>query len=458
MSKLTSFLKRMNPTGVLGFILPHEFFNAQHGELPHPPSRLISPLGRVTIRRSFQPSSLNTKKVATMRPVLVTTCAVLTLSVFCSPAGAADPAPAEPAAVRMYLGTYTSGASQGIYVGRLDLATGGLRLDGLAAETRNPSFLAIHPNCRFLYAVGEISDFDGKRTGAVNAFRIEPTTGRLELLNQHSSGGTGPCHLVVDRTGRNVLVANYGGGSVAVLPIRDDGRLGSATGFVQHEGSSVHPRRQQRPHAHSINLDAANHFAFAADLGLDKVLIYRFDAAAGTLTANEPPWANVAPGAGPRHFAFHPGGQFAYVINELQSTLTAFRYDAARGALEAIHTISTLPAPLEGNTTAEVQVHPSGRFIYGSNRGHDSIAVFAVDKDTGRLTLVEHEPTQGKTPRNFGVDPTGRFLLACNQNSDTVVSFRIDPQTGGLTATGHQLEVAAPVCVKFVADCGERPQ
>ena len=253
--------------------------------------------------------------------------------------------------LRIYVGTYTSAPGQGINVGQLDLATGDLRLDGVAAETKNPSFLAVHPNRRFLYAVGEISDFAGKRTGAVSAFRIVPATGRLELLNQESSGGAGPCHVTVDPTGRNVLVANYGGGSVSVLPIREDGSLAAATAFVQHEGSSADPRRQQGPHAHSINLDAANRFAFAADLGLDKILIYRFDPAAGTLAANDPAWATVAPGSGPRHFAFHPSGKFAYVINEMKSTLTAFRYDAARGALDELQTVSTLPAgPVEGNT------------------------------------------------------------------------------------------------------------
>jgi 6-phosphogluconolactonase len=325
-----------------------------------------------------------------------------------------------------------------------------LHLDGVAGETKNPSFLALHPDRRFLYAVGEIGDFAGKRTGAVSAFRIEPATGRLQMLNQESSGGAGPCHLTVDRSGRNVLVVNYGGGSVSVLPIREAGSLGPATAFVQHRGSSVNPRRQQGPHAHSINLDAANRFAFVADLGLDKIMVYRFDPAAGTLTANEPAWASVAPGSGPRHFAFHPSGQFAYVINEISSTLTAFRYDASRGSLSELQTVSSLPAgPVEGNSTAEIQVHPSGKFVYGSNRGHNSIAVFAVDGGAGRLTLVEHESTQGKAPRNFGIDPTGQFLLACNQDSHTIVGFRIDQQTGALTPTGQKLDVPSPVCVKF---------
>lgn len=373
------------------------------------------------------------------------------LPVLASPAIAADQEQVRSGALRIYVGTYTSAPAQGINVGQLDLATGGLRLDGVAAETKNPSFLALHPNRRFLYAVGEISDFAGKRTGAVSAFRIVPATGRLELLNQQSSGGAGPCHVTADLTGRNVLAANYGGGSVTVLPIREDGSLGAATAFVQHQGSSADPRRQQGPHAHSINLDAANRFAFVADLGLDKIMIYRFDAAAGTLAANDPAWAAVAPGSGPRHFAFHPNGKFAYVINEMKSTLTAFRYAAGRGALDEFQTVSTLPAgPVEGNSTAEVQVHPSGKFVYGSNRGHDSIAVFAVDTASGQLKPVEHESTQGKTPRNFGIDPTGQFLLACNQGSNSIVGFRIDQQTGELTPTGQKLDVPSPVCVKFV--------
>jgi 6-phosphogluconolactonase len=356
----------------------------------------------------------------------------------------------ESDSLTVYLGTYTRGDSQGIYLARLNLTTGELKLAGLAAETKNPSFLAIHPNRRFLYSVGEISDFQGQRTGAVNAFRIDRQTGKLELLNQQSSGGAGPCHLVVDPPGRNVLVANYGGGSVAALPIRDDGGLGESTAFVQHEGSSVNPRRQGGPHAHSINLDAANRFAFVADLGLDKILVYRFDAARGTLTPNDTPWAAVAPGSGPRHFAFHPGGKVAYVINELLSTVTAFAYDADRGVLEEVQTISTLPDGFDGdNTTAEVQVHPSGRFLFGSNRGHDSIAVFAIDPDSGRLSAVEHESTQGHTPRNFGVDPTGRYLLAANQNSDSVVVFRIDANSGALTPTGQKIEVPSPVCIKM---------
>jgi 6-phosphogluconolactonase len=247
-------------------------------------------------------------------------------------------------------------------------------------------------------------------------------------------------------------VANYGGGSVACLPVDAAGRLEPASSFLQHEGSGADPKRQAGPHAHSINLDAANRFAIAADLGLDKLFIDRFDAAKGTLTPNDPPFARVAPGSGPRHFAFHPDGRHGYVINEMACTVTAFDYDPERGALSEIQTISTLPEGTRGSnlSTAEVQVHPSGRFLYGSNRGHNTIAIFAIDAATGRLRPVGHQPTQGKTPRNFGIDPTGRYLLAANQDSGTVVVFRINPQTGQLEPTGQVAEVPKPVCVKFV--------
>lgn len=352
---------------------------------------------------------------------------------------------------RVYIGTYTRGDSKGIYLCRLDVQTGKLSDPALAGETANPSFLAIHPSGDYLYAVGELGQFGGKRSGAVSAFRIDRSTGKLELLNQQPSRGAGACHLVVDGSGKNVLVANYSGGSIAVLPVRDDGQLDEATAFVQHEGSSVNPRRQKGPHAHSINVAPDNRFAFVADLGLDKVLVYRFDAKNGTLTPNASAWATVKPGAGPRHFAFHPGGKSAYVINELQSTVTAFAYDTRRGVLTERQTLPTLPEGFDGDsTTAEVQVHPSGKFLYGSNRGHDSIAVFSIDSETGRLTPVEHESTQGQAPRNFGIDPTGTFLLAANQNSHTVVVFRIDQDTGELTPTGQKVDVPSPVCIKVV--------
>jgi 6-phosphogluconolactonase len=355
-----------------------------------------------------------------------------------------------PSHFLVYLGTYTGGESEGIYVQRLNMATGALTPVSVAKEVVNPSFLAIHPSKKFLFAVNEVATFDGKQSGAVSAFAIDQTTGALSFINQRASLGGAPCHIVVDKSGRNVLVANYSGGSVSSLPIGEEGRLGEATGFVKHAGSSVNPNRQEGPHAHSINLDAANRFAFAADLGLDQVIVYAFDPEGGTLRAAAEP-ATVAPGAGPRHFAFHPSGRFAYVINELDNTVTAFAYEAENGELERTQTISTLPTDFTGRTnTADVQVHPSGQFLYGSNRGHDSIVVFRIDAESGRLTVVEHESTQGKAPRSFGIDPTGTFLLAANQGSDTVVAFRIDPKTGALNPTGHVTKTPTPVCVKFL--------
>lgn len=350
--------------------------------------------------------------------------------------------------IAVYFGTYTGPKSKGIYLSQLDLSSGKLSAPTLAAEIEQPSFLALHPDRRFLYAVNETGG--GRRgTGQVTAFAVA-ADGKLTLLNQQPSRGSGPCHLVVDRAGKNLLLANYGGGSVAAFPISADGRLGESTGFIQHSGSSANPQRQKEPHAHSINLDAANRFAVAADLGLDKVLVYRFDPEKGTLSPNEPPSTSVKAGSGPRHFAFHPSGRSAYVINELASTVTAFQYDAGQGVLKEIQTLSTLPRDFKGESyTAEVQVHPSGKFLYGSNRGHDSIAVFAIEAN-GTLRFIETTATGGKTPRNFGISPDGRYLLAANQESHNVVVFRIDPKSGRLTSTGSILEVPSPVCVKLL--------
>jgi 6-phosphogluconolactonase len=295
--------------------------------------------------------------------------------------------------------------------------------------------------------------FGDKPTGAVSGFAIDRATGALTLLNQESSGGSGPAHVSVDRKGHTVLVANYGGGSVASLPIGPDGRLGPAASVIVHEGSSVHPKRQTKPYAHSINMDTANTFAYAADLGVDRIFIYRLDPASSKLTPATPAYATLTPGSGPRHLSFHPAGRYAYVINELALTVTVFSRDATSGALTEVQTISTLPAgqPAEPSlSTAEVVVHPSGKFLYGSNRGHDSLVVFAIDEKTGKLTLVQHVPTQGSTPRGFGIDPTGRYLLAGNQRSDSVVVFRIDATSGRLTPTGQTLKVGSPVSVVFV--------
>ena len=352
----------------------------------------------------------------------------------------------KPGPVTVYVGTYTDGTSRGIYRFTFDSATGTMTEPVLAVETKNPSFLALHPNGRFLYAVGEVSSFEGAKTGAVSAFAIDPKTGDLTLLNQQSSAGAGPCHLVVDKTGRNVLVANYGGGTVAVLPIEVDGRLKPASSVRTHEGSGPNTGRQEKPHAHGIYLDAAERFALSPDLGADRIFVYRFDAAKGTLEPHGA--APLAPGSGPRHLAFHPSGKFLYVINELLSTVTAFSYDAEKGALATLQTTSTLPAGFSGTSwTAEVAVSPDGRFVYGSNRGDDSLAVFAVDEKTGRLTPAGHAPVGGKTPRHFTIDPSGRFILAAHQGSGTIAVLRVDLATGLPTLVGSSVKVDKPVCL-----------
>jgi 6-phosphogluconolactonase len=351
----------------------------------------------------------------------------------------------------VYIGTRSSAKSKGIYLCRLNNATGTLTSFGIAVETTDPAFLAIHPNHRLLYAVRENGGFEGTPNGAVSAFSIDPTTGKLTLLNQQNSGGQGPCHLAVDSSGQCVLAANYGGGSVGAWPIRADGSLGAMTALLQHHGSIVDPKRQGGPHAHAVGFDIANRRAFCADLGLDKLFVYQLDPSKAELAPNDPPFASLKPGSGPRHFAMDPKGRHLYVINELNSTITAFDYDTSRGALKESQTITTLPDKFTApNTAAEIAIHPTGKFLYVSNRGHDSIAVYAVDESTGKLTLVEHQSSLGKTPRAFGIDPTGNFLLAANQNSDSIVVFRIDPKTGRLKATGQTLEVPAPVCVTFL--------
>jgi 6-phosphogluconolactonase len=360
----------------------------------------------------------------------------------------AVPSPSLTNTCLVYVGTYTRTQSKGIYVCRLNTTTGALTSLMLAARTTNPSFLALHPNHHFLYAVGETS---GASNGTVIAFTIDNNTGLLTLLNQQPSAGRGPCHLAVDASGTCVLVANYGSGSIASLPIHADGSLGPPATSIQHHGSSVDPKRQQGPHAHSVGFDPASRRAFCADLGLDKLLVYRFDPTNATLTPNDPPFGVVQPGAGPRHFVFHPNDRRLYVINEMQSTITAFDYNPQLGSLAEFQTLSTLPDTFTGtNTGAEIVIHPNGKFLYGSNRGDNSIAVCAIDDATGKLTLIAHQSTLGKTPRNFAVDPTGNFLLAANQDSDTVVVFRIDPSTGRLTPTGQSVGIPLPSCITFV--------
>jgi 6-phosphogluconolactonase len=353
----------------------------------------------------------------------------------------------------MYVGTYTQegSTSKGIYVYRYNQANSQLTSIGLAAQTTNPSFLAVHPNHRFLYAVNEIGNYKNQKSGGVSAFAIDDVTGKLTLLNEVASGGADPCYITVDKTGKFVLVANYTGGSVSVFPVLKDGSLGEASAFVQHTGHGTNPKRQEGPHAHSIDLSPDGRFAIVDDLGLDETLVYKFDSAKGSLTLNDPPFAKADAGAGPRHFALHPNGKFAYVIHEMGSTISVFDYDAAGGALHPLQTISTIPKGFAGqNDAAEIEVHPSGKFLYASNRGHDSIAVFAIDPSKGTLTLIEYVPTKGQSPRNFQIDPTGWLLFAANEKSDNIIIFRINAQTGRLTPTGKVLDISQPVCVKFV--------
>lgn len=353
---------------------------------------------------------------------------------------------------RVFVGTYTGGdsISKGVYSCEFDAETGKLSDPVLAAELINPSFLAIHPSGKYLYAVNEVSEGPGRGNGAVTALTIN-ADGTLTKINHQASEGGAPCHCNVDSTGTNLLIANYGGGNVAVYPISDDGSLKPVSCNIQHEGSSVDKSRQEAPHAHSINVSSDNKFAYAADLGLDKIMIYKLDAEAHTLSPANQPAALVTPGGGPRHFSIHPSGKFAYTNNEMTMVVTGFSRNPEDGSLKAIQEISTIPAGFEGRkSTAECLVHPSGKFLYVSNRGHETITAYTIDQETGLLSYVGNEPTGGKEPRNFFIDPSGKWLLAENQNSDTVYVFSIDQQTGELNPTGDFVTVGRPVCIRMV--------
>ena len=343
-----------------------------------------------------------------------------------------------------YLGTYTKpGQSQGIYVGKLDTATGKLGPLELAAEAKSPSFVALAPGGKFLYAVAEAGG------GGLAAFSVG-AGGKLTKLNEQPTGGPGTCHVWVDATGKNVFAANYSGGSIAAFQVKADGSLGERTAFVQLEGSGPDPRRQTKSCGHSIYTDAANKFVYSCDLGSDNVWIFKLDAARGTLTPTNPPSGKVPPGAGPRHLAIHPNGKFAYANNEMGLSVTAFARDAASGALTALETVPTLPegAPKAGVSTAEIFCHPTGKWLYVSNRGHDTIAVYAIGAD-GKLQWIEAAPAQVKVPRGFGIDPSGQWLIAGGQNDNRIAVLKIDTATGKLTATDQSAAVGSPVCVLF---------
>ncbi|MBN4059337.1 lactonase family protein [Dehalococcoides mccartyi] len=346
-----------------------------------------------------------------------------------------------------FVGTYTNMGSEGIYTLRMNGDTGELTQVSVATGVENPSFVALDPSNEHLYAVGEVSNFGG--AGAVTSFSINSETGELTQLNQQSTGGPGPCHLMVDSTDSLVIVTNYSGGSVGVIAINDDGSLGERTDFIQHEGSSINPDRQEKAHAHSVNIDPSNKHAYVCDLGMDKVFIYDIDVADGKLAPSKQAHVDEVAGEGPRHFAFHPSNKFVYVINELGCTITV--YDLGEdGSLTPVQTVPTLPEGWEGkNTTADIHVSPDGAFVYGSNRGHDSLVIYAIDQSSGKMTYVGHQPTLGEEPRNFAITPDGAFLLAENQNSGSIVTFKRE-SNGTLTATGSVIEVPAPVCIQFM--------
>lgn len=350
----------------------------------------------------------------------------------------------------LYVGTYTtSGKSDGIYLCLMDPLTGEVTIKN-SFKSVNPSFLITDRKNLRLYAVNEVDQYLGKPSGGVSAFAIERPTLNLRLLNEQATQGADPCHLTIDRKAKTLLVANYTGGSITALPVRSDGTLGMATEVKQHEGSSI-KEQQKGAHAHCIILDRSERYALAADLGIDKVMIYRFDTATGKLTPGKQPSAELQKGAGPRHLTLHPNGKYLYVINELDSTMTAFAYSGSNGTLTHIDTVSTLPGEFSGvSYCADVHVSRSGKFLYGSNRGHNSIVVFEIDPRTGKLKTLEHVSTEGDWPRNFTIDPSGRFLLVANQRTDNVVTFAIDPLTGRLKSTGKVAQIPVPVCLRFI--------
>jgi len=351
-----------------------------------------------------------------------------------------------------YVGTFGTGQNGGIYFCRLNTSTGEIILRGEIKGIDNPAFLAIDASNRFLFAVNEVSETNGNPGGSVSSFAIDPENGRLSFINMQPTLGESPCHISIDNTGKFLLITNYSGGNIIVFPIIEGGTIGKNVDFIQHKGHSINPERQESPHPHSIILSPDNRYVFVPDLGLDKILIYKLDQETGKLSPNNIPYISLKPGAGPRHFTFHPDNDFAYVINELDSAVTAFRYKSDKGKLKEIQTITTLPENFTGiSYCADIHVHPNGKFLYGSNRGHNSIAGFIIDPPSkGRLKLKGFTSTQGDFPRNFGIDPSGQYLLVANQRSNNIFSFRINMETGELSPTGHSIEIPQPVCIKFL--------
>jgi len=350
-----------------------------------------------------------------------------------------------------YVGNYGTGQEGGIYFCRLQLITGEMIIRGNISGIDNPSFLSMDASNQYLIAVNEVSEINGNPGGSVSSFKIDPENGSLTFINMQSTLGESPCHITIDRTGKFILIANYSGGNIIVFPILQDCMIGKNVEFIQHKGKSIIPDRQENPHPHSIILSPDNRYAFVPDLGLDKILIYRFDQKTGKLRSSDIPYISLKPGAGPRHFTFSRDGKFAYVINELDSTVTAFRYYPDKGKLKEIQTITTLPGDFTGTSyCADIHIHPNNLFLYGSNRGHNSISTFSIDPSKGKLKLKGFTETLGDFPRNFAIDPSGQYLLAANQRSDNIFSFRIKPETGELTPTGYKIEIPKPVCIKFL--------
>jgi 6-phosphogluconolactonase len=349
----------------------------------------------------------------------------------------------------VFVGAYADKPEEGISVYTMCDKTGIMIPTTVLGGQQNPSFLEVHPNGKFLYAVNEIANFNGEQNnGAISSYSLDPKTGKLGLLNQQPTHGAAPCHVSISKDGKSALVANYKGGSVVSYKINQDGTLSKPVSFYHHEGSSVTPR-QKGPHGHSINLDPANKFAFAADLGLDKIIIYGFDPKTSKLTNHSE--AALPPGSGPRHFAITGDSKFAYSLNELTSTVTAFKFDPEKGELTQAQTLSTLPTGYKGNnSTAEVRIHPNGNFLYCSNRGHDSVAVFKLNPKLGTLTPLQWQKTGGKTPRNFNITPDGQFLVAAHQTSNDIIVHEIDSETGLLTKTDNRVLTPRPVCIRFL--------
>ena len=352
-------------------------------------------------------------------------------------------AQAQSAKEIMYVGTYSTRGSEGIYVFEFDRKSGTMQPIQATTNGKSPSFLAIHPTGKYLYSVNE-----GDKAGGVSAYAIDRATGKIQFLNTQSSLGGGPCHVSVDKTGKTAFVSNYGGGSLAVLPIRDDGTLGEATDSIQDTGSGPNAQRQEKPHVHSATLSPDNRLVYVADLSTDKLNIFDIDVNASKIKPASTPFVSVKPGSGPRHFTIHPNGKYAYLVEEITSTVAVFSRNLKTGALTLLDdNVKTLPDDFSGqNTSADIHIDPSGKFLYQSNRGANTLAIFSIGND-GRLTKVGDQPTEGKTPRNFLIDPTGDYVFVAHQDSDNITIFTRDQKTGKLTYTGQSVKVPAAVCV-----------